>query len=275
MPRRWTGGSRSEMVAKDIVSSFMPVSCFTLRVSGWWNIVCSSHIPLRIFIAYTLAWCMASGLLGCTGSGSIYAMPFMRQDFGPLEKSLQHIQPNEAYYWVEKDGGLKIALRHHARSLLGKNFESDWLFSLKLEGMPAGNEKLYHLNNQSIRIVHTRGPAHQRFSSLSGIAVIEIPCHDFISGRFHTTVRGQQFGALSGWGPPLYQAPLIIMSGRFTALKNEKLTHLISDLTEADGFIRQDKILELSPSLSIPSDYPLMIKSPPPPSSTMPQSEHQ
>lgn len=192
--------------------------------------------------------CLLASVLdtGCTGHGTVHTVPFMRSDFGPAEHPIISTPVTEAYYWVEPDGQLRIALRHHAPSLLGKVLESDWQMSMVLDGLPAGVEKLYTLNSRSVRVKHSRGPAHQRFASLAGVAVAGSPKHRTITGRFHATVRGQQFGVFSGWSPALQRGPLVVMVGTFTAVENADRGRAILQHTEDDGFDRKG---ELPPTL--------------------------
>ncbi|MBP7935809.1 MAG: hypothetical protein KA354_14270 [Phycisphaerae bacterium] len=188
--------------------------------------------------------CLLAALsaIGCTGQGTVHMVPFMRSDFGPAERPIASTPVTEAYYWLEPDGRLNIALRHHVASLLGKALESEWQMSIILDGLPAGAEKLYTLNARSVRAKHTRGPAHQRFASFGGVAVTEAPRNGLLSGRFHVTVRSQRFGVFSGWSPPLQRGPLIIMVGTFTAVENATRGREILERTEGDGFDRKSNL---------------------------------
>lgn len=185
--------------------------------------------------------CLLAALssFGCTGHGSVHMVPFMRSDFGPTERPIVTTPVSEAYYWLDPDGKVNITLRHHVPSLLGKVLESDWQMSMILDGLPAGAEKLYTLDTRSVRVKHTQGPAHQRFASFAGVAVIGTPKNGVMDGRFHVTVRGQQFGVFSGWSPPLQRGPLIVMVGTFTAVENAARGRAIIERTEGDGFDRK------------------------------------
>jgi len=175
-------------------------------------------------------------LAGCSGRGSVSAIPFMRSDFGPTEPAVQTVEINEAHYWLDDDGALNIALRYHAPSRWGKAFEANWLLSLALEGLPAGSEKLYHLGSRSIRQVCSQRGIHQRCASLMGVAVVQAPRDGWLEGRFHVVVRRQQFNALTGWTPVIYRAPRIVMAGTFKADHDPVRGRAIRTRATADGF---------------------------------------
>lgn len=200
---------------------------------------------------------VALSAIGCTGHGTVHMVPFMRSDFGPAERPIVTTPVSEAYYWLEPDGKLNIALRHHAASLLGRVFESDWQMSMVLDGLPAGAEKLYTLNPRSVRVKHSQGPAHQRFASFAGVAVAGAPKNGVMEGRFHITVRGQQFGVFSGWSPPLPRGPLIVMVGTFTAVENATRGHAILERTEGDGFDRKSSLPPIPRGNLTPTSRPL------------------
>ena len=185
---------------------------------------------------------LAMSAIGCTGHGTVHMVPFMRSDFSPTERPIVTTQVSEAYYWLDSSGKLNLALRHHAPSLLGKVFESDWQMSMILDGLPAGAERLYTLDTRSVRIRYNQGPAHQRFASFAGVAVAGAPKNGAMNGRFHVTVRGQQFGVISGWSPPLQRGPLIVMVGTFTAVENATRGRAILENTESDGFDRKSNL---------------------------------
>jgi len=179
-----------------------------------------------------------AAISGCTGHGTVYGVPFMRRDFPPTEPPAQVVQAGEAYYWIDGQKRLNVALRRHVPSLLGKAFEYDWLMSLVLEDLPAGSEKLYYLGMDSVRQLASYGGAHQRSTSLTGIAVIHAPSRWELRGRFHATVRQQQFTVLTGWAPDLGRAPMIVQAGTFEAVHDPESGKAIRDRTEADGFAR-------------------------------------
>jgi len=183
---------------------------------------------------------IALGVLiaGCSGQGTISAVPFMRTDFGPTEPAVQTVEVNEAYYWLDNDGMLNISLRRHTPSILGQAFEENWVMSLKLEGLPAGSERLYHLGAESLREVSSRRGLHDRAASLMGVAVTHAPRGVRLEGRFHAVVRRQQFNALTGWVPEIYRAPMGGVAGTFPAGHDTDRGRAIRERATADGFGR-------------------------------------
>ncbi len=179
------------------------------------------------------------GVAGCNGSATVHSMPFLRQDFSATEAPAQKIDIDEAYYWLDDQKRLNVALCRHVPSLLGKAYEYDWRLSLVLEDLPAGSEKLYRLGVDSIRLLLAHGGLHARGASLMGVAVVHAPRNGVMRGRFHANLRQQAFTVLTGWTPPLGRAPLVVMAGPFQAIHDPVRGRAIRDRTEADGMERR------------------------------------
>jgi len=177
-------------------------------------------------------------LTGCSGQATISAVPFMRTDFAPTEQAVETIAANEAYYWLDDDGMLNIALRRYVPSVWDSAFDEIWVMSLKLEGLPAGSERLYRLGSQSVRQASSHGGLHYRSASLMGVAVAEAPCDGRLEGRLHAVVRRQQFSVLTGWTPDIFRAPMVVMTGTFEAVHNSATGREIRERATADGFGR-------------------------------------
>ncbi len=188
--------------------------------------------------AFVTATACLYASVGCTGSATIHTMPLLRQDFPATEPPAVTIRPDQAYYWIDEQERLNIALRWHVPSLLGSMYEYDWETSLVLEGMPAGSERLYRLGADALRMSVSHGPVHFRGISFTGVAVIHAPSNGVLRGRFHATVRQQQFNVLTGWSPPLPRSPLHVMAGTFDAVNDPVRGKAIRERTEADGLTR-------------------------------------
>jgi len=204
-----------------------PVSMFS--VIGRWMLVVST-------CALGVAW-----LAGCGGSGSVHVMPFERRDFPPTEPPAEVIPATEAYWWREGDE-LNVALRREALCLAGPSCERELLLSLVVEGMPAGRERLYPLQRDALRERSSDRGAHRRSASLNGVAVIAAPQGGRLKGRFHVSVRQQQFTILTGWTPRLARAPLAVMAGTFEAVHDPRRGRKIRARVEADEFDRSSEI---------------------------------
>jgi hypothetical protein len=181
-----------------------------------------------------LAW-----LTGCTGGGTAQLVPITRSDLPPGEPLVQQIPIHEAFYTQQPDGRLIIGLRRHERSLLSSGLDLTWLMSLVLEGMPAGNERLYHVGAYEGRTLQSLGADHRRWRSTFGLVCIESPSGGRLRGRFHLTVQQQQFSILAGWSPQLYRGAVLTLVGEFEAVENAGAASEIVTLTEADGFERK------------------------------------
>lgn len=202
-----------------------------------------NHRPMALRAQLAL-FSLGAGLVvlstGCTGSGDIKMVPLLRADFTEREPLVQDVPVNEAYYWVENNR-VNIALRCRRESLLGPAFDYDWQASLVLDGLPAGSARLYKLKPDAMRIVETAGANQRRSRTWTGIAVIGAPERGRLKGRFHVNVRQQQFTLLGGWQPHPFQAPMIVVAGRFDAVEDAKRGRAILHETEASGFERAAK----------------------------------
>lgn len=161
----------------------------------------------------------------------------MRADIPPREILVQRVEAHEAYYWQEDEKTLWVAVRYDAPSLLGDATRSQWLLTLRLEGAPAGRERLYKLDDHSVRTALHQGPLHQRAASMMGVAVVAAPRGGILAGRFHVDVRQQQFSTLAGgWSPEAFRAPLVVVTGSFKAVESQREVQAILALTQADGW---------------------------------------
>ena len=178
----------------------------------------------------------AAGVLtacGCTGSGRVHMVPFVRTDLSPRERLDTTLPLHTACYAVEPDGKLILALEHHRGSLLGKAFEADWRMALRLEGLPAGSQRLYRLGPNSLQLALTAGGDLRRAQLFSGVVLLENP--DWagrIRGRFHITVRQQQLNFLTGWSA----GGLMVNTGEFEAVRDPERARDIEAATQTGIF---------------------------------------
>ncbi len=199
------------------------------------------------------AFCAAVLFQGGCSVGQVQVVPMMRSDIQPRESLIASVEPHEGWYWQDEKGKLNVVLARHDRSLLDKNLDARWAMSLVLDDMPAGRERLYRANPRTVRLVQSYGGGHRRAKSASGVVVIERAIGGRLKGRFHLLVRQQQFTALSGWGPPLYRAPLAIMVGRFEVRPDAARGKPVLARTEADGFDRlSDELATTLPAARVP-----------------------
>ncbi len=188
-----------------------------------------------LLLSLSLSACLACA--GCNGSATANLIPILRSDLPPQEPLMQTVRADEAYYWVDDNGSLNIAMRHETHSLLGAVFDLTWNMSIVLDGLPAGSQRLYQLTSRDVRVVQSCGGDHRRYRSAAGVAVLEAPKGHQLEGRFHITVYQQQFGVLTGWTPS-YHGPLLVLAGEFEAVENHTRGREILEQTEADGFGR-------------------------------------
>lgn len=171
---------------------------------------------------------------GCTGSGKVQILPVARRDLSPREPLIQTLPVQEAYYWMDAEGKLKIALRYRASSLLGSAFDTKWALSMILPGPPAGPERLYDLRTSEVLWTFSQGGNHQRCRSLRGVAVVEDRRNGRLRGRFQITVHQQVFTMLGGW----QNAAWLLTLGEFEAVENITRGQEILASTEMEDFDR-------------------------------------
>jgi len=201
---------------------------------------------LRFILAVGLLNGMLAVMAGCAGAGTVYAVPFTRRDLPPHEPPVEVVQAAEAFWWKEGDA-VHVVLRRRQPSLIGPVFAREFLLSLILQGMPAGHERLYQLNRDSLRVRTFDRGLQRRAASVMGVAVIASPRHGVLKGRLHAIVRQQQFTVLTGWAPALSRAPLVVMAGEFEAVHDPVCGRMIREQVEADGFSRSPEIWRIPP----------------------------
>ncbi len=196
--------------------------------------------PVRLrrwVISRTILLSLMAGLPimgGCAGSGKVQILPVARRDLSPREPLIQSLPVQEAYYWIDTEGKLKIAMQYQASSLLGPVFDTKWALSMILPGPPAGPERLYDLRTSEVLWTFSQGGNHQRCRSLRGVAVVENPRNGRLRGRFQITVHQQVFTMLGGW----QNAAWLVTLGEFEAVQNATRGREILEKTEMEDFDR-------------------------------------
>lgn len=171
---------------------------------------------------------------GCTGSGKVQILPLARRDLPPQEPLIQTVPVQEAYYWIDPEGKLKIAMQYRVNSLLGPVFDAEWALSMVLTGPPAGSERLYDIRTSEVLWIFSQGGNHQRCRSLRGVAVVEGPRNHRLRGRFQITFHQQMFTMLGGW----QNASWLVTLGEFEAVRNAARGQEILAKTEMEDFDR-------------------------------------
>jgi hypothetical protein len=207
---------------------------FSIRREATWRLARA----LSVFSTALCVVCLVN-LLGCSGSGTVHGVPLTRRDIPETATLVQSLSPIEAYYWIEEAGEVTVSMRYEVPSMLGAQFDAEWIGSLVVDEMPAGSEKLYTLNQESLRVLQGGAASRGRMKSLMGVAVLHGLERDILRGRFHTTTRQQRFTMLDGWAPEWVRAPVFVLCGEFEAVRNETEAMAIRRETEADGLERK------------------------------------
>lgn len=134
----------------------------------------------------TLATVVGATLLaGCAGRVEFASLDWRNVDARP---SVERIDLDEAYWWTEADGRVRVAIRRRVPSLLfGKAGEFTFQLLMTLDEPPSGGGRNYRIAGRSVRAHAQLGPLQFRIGSLVGAAAIERLSPD----RMRVTMRMQ------------------------------------------------------------------------------------
>lgn len=176
------------------------------------------------WLGITFIATVSGGLAGCTGHGSISAIPFSRGDIRDREPLVSVLPTAGRCAWyVDEAGQLTVAMKYENIPIFGKFTKARWLARFRLGEMPAGRALKYNIHRDQVRGLCTTGLEHWRFQTRWGVVVLERLSGNRFRGRFQIAVAQQQFTLFSGWSPNGFAAPLLIMWGEFEAVHDEAL----------------------------------------------------
>lgn len=173
-------------------------------------------------------------LMGCAGQGSVHMIPLGPKAIKMTGPLIVAVAPKEAYYWVNDQQELCVAMRTRTHSLFGKRFEREFVLSLVLEGLPAGSARYYGVGRRGLRAKTRAGFIHTRSASLSGTAVVWDYGRASLHGRFRLTAKQQSYSVLRGW----HGDRRVLFVGEFTAVADRGSGERILASSEEDGMAR-------------------------------------
>lgn len=181
---------------------------------------------------------ITTGLLtGCNGN---VRCNFVSQNMSsirvePTDARSVKLTANECYWWVDDRGRLNLAARGIQKSLLGRNFDREFLMSFILTEPSQGVGKDYPLNTQSVRGYLKLNNNVYRFESIFGILGSENRPNNRLVASYRANIRIQGAKFFGGWSNPV---PFLIF-GTLEAIpdrRNKGRDILLQ--TEEDGFER-------------------------------------
>jgi len=206
------------------------------------------HLPMIVRAAIpAAAW--AAAMAGCS-AGRVHLVPFSRSDLAEGEPPLTTLDIREACWWTEADGSLVVVLHHPPGPPSPSAPRNAWAMCIRLDGPPAGRERLYPLGPREVRMVLSSGIDRRRAASFAGCVVLTAAGGDRLRGRFHVNLRQQAFGVLTGWSPEPPKSSLLIAAGDFTALRDEGRGRPWLEYVRDQGFGPEDEGVGSPPASS-------------------------
>jgi len=191
---------------------------------------------------------LLGGCIGCSGRGTVHLVSLDAKKIAVTGPLMPNIALDEAYYWLNDDGKLCVALRQKHQSFFSPIFSQDISLSLILGEPPAGDTRAYPAARDTLRMRTTSGVTQLRSGSLAGGSVVWDYSKRQLRGRFRITVKQQSYTVLTDWTGN----SRILLIGEFTATENRKRGEEILKRSEEDGLERSGgppvQVIELSTS---------------------------
>lgn len=172
-------------------------------------------------------------LTGCS-TGAIDMTALNYQSIDPPSPRVLRFPIDRAYWWLDEQERLWIAIERRASSLLGDTFRLTIRFSFVLEKLPAGKARNYRIRRNEVRGVARFGPAENRYTSNSGILAVYREREDRLRVSFRMEVNRYVSELLTGWSEP----SRYLVLGRFDAVRDDRNGRAIVEDTEDLGFER-------------------------------------
>ena len=125
-------------------------------------------------------------------------------------------------------------MEYQRRSLLGRYGRFVLKMSLVLDQLPSGRERLYKLDQRSLRAVARGGPTESRFTAATGVVALSRQSEERLRGSFRLLARKQTSRWFGGWRQPTNH----LMQGTFSAVYDQECGYPIAAETESQGWQR-------------------------------------
>jgi hypothetical protein len=154
---------------------------------------------------------------GCAPRSAVHLIPLGHRRLPPTGDLLRTVHPDRAWWWLDEQGRLCIAMHESKRSILGKPYGREFDASLLLEAMPAGSSRTYTVQRQTMRHRERMGYVQLRSASASGLVTVSREGEKRLRVRMRLEARQQSFWVFTGWGGDT----AVLWVGEFTADLNQ------------------------------------------------------
>lgn len=198
-----------------------------------------------------LASVAAAALLsGCAGRVEFASLDWRSVDARP---SVERIDLDEACWWTEADGRVRVAIRRRMASLLfGKAGEFTFQLLMTLDEPPSGGGRNYRLAGRSVRAHVQLGPLQFRIGSLVGAAAIERLSPDRMRVTMRMQASREALVGLTWSGPTRW-----LLQGEFEAMLDAERGREIAEALSSAGLEAVP-----SPGQAGPASRPATVLSP-------------
>ncbi|MBI1824982.1 MAG: hypothetical protein HY287_17365 [Planctomycetes bacterium] len=200
--------------------------------------MCCFFIAFRRIVSWLAVCVIAAANASCANRGSISAVALNTRQLPATGPLITTLHPREGWYFVNEKNELCIAIHGRHVSILGKLFESDFVVTMALSGVPADTSRDYQLGRGGVRMKFDQGLNHTRAASQNGIVTVTDYGKRDLRIRFRVVATLQSFNILTGWGGNT----TVLYVGEIRASKNhEKCERL---------FARTEDVIPVGPAKS-------------------------
>jgi len=173
-------------------------------------------------------------MAGCASSASLRFSDLNFKRLDPTDPLVVDVAANSCWWWID---GKKVCVAFNigGTNQNGLGRHERLVFSLVLNGIPAGTEREYRFTRQALRCYRHLGSDHSRYASVKGVATVRLSAGDILSGRFRALAKKQVFHVLTNW-TTVGQA---FVTGEFTAQRSRERGSSILVQTEEQGMKRE------------------------------------
>ncbi len=173
---------------------------------------------------------------GCAGSGRLELAALNYRAIDPPAARTVQLDLDRCYWWTNEQGRVCIAMQQERWNALLPKFKFDFQASLVLDEPPAGRARDYVVSPRVLRGLVRAGPALSRFTSAEGVAALYRESGQRLRGSFRMRARREVAQLLGGWSRPVNY----LLQGTFTAVHDEGRGRAILEVTEANGWEREE-----------------------------------
>jgi hypothetical protein len=196
----------------------------------------SCRVPRRLFLA--LGALLVSG---CSGWARVHVIPAEVERMSPHRPLVKCHDLSEAYFWLNQDNELCVAL---SRGSAEKRQAFD--LSLVLPEEPAGPGRYYQVNRRTLRALIRDGGPPRRYGSYRGMVRVwyDEGDPDVLNGRFRIWANEQEY---KFWMDYWTNDREVMLVGEFKAVRDPVRGGEVLGRTEAEELKRGPPVGRLRP----------------------------